>query len=141
MHLFLWCLFMVKNYQKIRFLFNVNVYAFIPIVLFLWLKIAKNCQKWVCMGMGKIFYLKLKKIVRKSSKIHCLLKLGTVTKIDKRNKTASKKFEDDVISANYEVIAILLIYGHLGAIRKSDSGCTVCKSYIFINNNLLSYNN
>ena len=54
-----------------RFLFSVNVYAFIPIVLFLWLKIAKNCQKWVYMGMGKIFYLKLKKIVRKSSKIHC----------------------------------------------------------------------
>ena len=25
-----------------RFLFSVNVYAFIPIVLFLWLKIVKN---------------------------------------------------------------------------------------------------
>ena len=40
-----------------RFLFSVNVYAFIPIVLFLWLKIAKNCQKWVYMGMGKISLL------------------------------------------------------------------------------------
>ena len=136
MVIFLW-----SKIVKMGLLFSVNAYAFVPIVPFLWLKIAKNCQKWVYMGMGKIFYLKLKKNVRKSSKIHCLLKLGTVTKIDKRNKTASKKFEDDVISANYEVIAILLIYGHLGAIRKPDSGCTVCKSYIFINNNLLSYNN
>ena len=50
-------LFVVKNYQKMRFLFSVNVYAFILIVLFLWLKIAKNCQKWVYMGMGKIFLL------------------------------------------------------------------------------------
>ena len=25
-----------------RFLFSVNVYAFIPVVLFLWLKIVKN---------------------------------------------------------------------------------------------------
>ena len=40
-------LFVVKNYQKMRFLFSVNVYAFIPMVPFLWLKIAKNCQKWV----------------------------------------------------------------------------------------------
>ena len=24
---------------------------------FLWLKIAKNCQKWVCMGMGELFLL------------------------------------------------------------------------------------
>ena len=35
-------------------LFSVNAYAFVPIVPFLWLKIAKNCQKWVYMGMGEI---------------------------------------------------------------------------------------
>ena len=45
-------LFIIKNYQKVRFLFSVNAYAFIPMVLFLWLKIAKNCQKWVYIGMG-----------------------------------------------------------------------------------------
>ena len=28
---------------------------FIPMVLFLWLKIAKNCQKWVYMGICEIF--------------------------------------------------------------------------------------
>ena len=45
-------LFIIKNYQKVRFLFSVNAYAFIPMVLFSWLKIAKNCQKWVYIGMG-----------------------------------------------------------------------------------------
>ena len=34
MYLFLWCFFMVKNYQKMRFLFSVNAYACIPTVLF-----------------------------------------------------------------------------------------------------------
>ena len=39
------------------FLFSVNVYVFIPMVLFLWLQIIKNCQKWVLMEMGEIFLL------------------------------------------------------------------------------------
>ena len=41
--------------------------------------------------------------------------------------------------ANYNVIVIFPIYGQLGAIRKLDSGRIVCKAYIFINSNLLSY--
>ena len=69
------------------------------------------------------------------------MKLGPVTKLDKRNKTTSKKFDDDVISENCDVIAIFSIYGQFGAIRKPDSGCIVCKSYIFINSNPLSYRN
>ena len=32
------------------------------------------------------------------------MKLGPVTKLDKRNKTTSKKFEDDFMSANCDVI-------------------------------------
>ena len=40
-----------------KFLYGVNVYVFIPMVLFLWLKIAKHCQKLVYMGMGEIFLL------------------------------------------------------------------------------------
>ena len=32
------------------------------------------------------------------------MKLGPVTKLDKRNKTVSKHFEDDVTSANYDAI-------------------------------------
>ena len=38
-------------------LLSVNVYVFIPMVLFLYLEIVKNCQKWVYMGIGEIFFL------------------------------------------------------------------------------------
>ena len=43
--------------------------------------------------------------------------------------------------ANCDVIIIFPIYGQFGAIWKPDSGCIVCKTYIFINSNLLSYKN
>ena len=33
------------------FLFSVDVYVFIPMVVFLWLKIDKNCQKLSKMGI------------------------------------------------------------------------------------------
>ena len=69
------------------------------------------------------------------------MKLGPVTKLDKRNKITSKKFDDDVMSENCDVIVIFPIYGQFGAIRKPDSGRIVCKTYIFINSNLLSYKN
>ena len=39
------------------------------------------------------------------------LKLGTVTKRDKKNKTTSKKFDNDVMSKNCDVIVIFRIYG------------------------------
>ena len=50
------------------------------------------------------------------------MKLGPVTKLDKRNKTTSKKIDDDVMLENWEVIVIFLIYGQFGAIQKPDSG-------------------
>ena len=68
------------------------------------------------------------------------MKLGLVTKLCKKNKTTSKKFGDDVMSANHDVI-IFTIYGQFGAIRKPDSGRIVCKIYFFIKSNLLSYEN
>ena len=69
------------------------------------------------------------------------LKLGPVSKLDKRNKTTSKKFDDDVMSANCNVILIFQIYGQFGAIQNLDSGRIVCNTYIFIKSNLLSYTN
>ena len=42
---------------------------------------------------------------------------------------------------NCEVIVIFLVYGLFGEIRKPDCGRIVCKTYIFINNSLLSYKN
>ena len=67
------------------------------------------------------------------------MKLGPVTKPDKRNKTTSKKFGDDITSANYDVLVIFSIYGQFGATRNLESGRIVRKTYIFINSNLLSY--
>ena len=66
------------------------------------------------------------------------MKLGPVTKLDKRKKTTSKKIVDDVMSENCDVIAIFPIYGQFGVIWKPDSGRIVCKTYVFINSNLLS---
>ena len=43
------------------------------------------------------------------------------------------------MSENCHVIVIFPIYGQFGAIWKPDSARTVCKTYIFINSNLLSY--
>ena len=69
------------------------------------------------------------------------MKLGPVTKLDKRNKTTSKKIDDDVMSENSDVVVIFPIYGQIGRIGKPDSGRIFCKAYIFINSNLLSYKN
>ena len=66
------------------------------------------------------------------------MKLGPETKLDKGNKATSKRFNGDVISENCDVIDISPIYGQFGAIRKLDSGCIVCKTYIFINSSLSS---
>ena len=69
------------------------------------------------------------------------MKVGPVTKLDKRNKTISEKFDKYVMSKSYDVIAIFLIYGQYGVIWKPDSGRIVCETYIFINSNLFSYKN
>ena len=69
------------------------------------------------------------------------MKLGRVTKLDKRNKTTSKNCDDDVMSENCDVIVIFVIYGQFGAIREPDSGRIACKTYIFIKSNFLSYKN
>ena len=45
------------------------------------------------------------------------------------------------MSQNCDVIAIFPIYDQFEANRKPDFGRTVCKSYISINSNLLSYKN
>ena len=69
------------------------------------------------------------------------MKLGPVTKLDKRNKTTSKKFDADVVSENCDVIVIFRISGQFGAVRRPDSVYRVCKSYFFSNSNLFSYKN
>ena len=56
------------------------------------------------------------------------MKLGQVTKTDKRNKKISKKFDDNVMSANCDVSVIFPIYGQFGAIRKRDCARIVYKT-------------
>ena len=58
------------------------------------------------------------------------MKLGTVSKLDKRNKTTLKRFENDVMSKNYDVITIFLIYDQFGLIRKPDSRRIVGNFYL-----------
>ena len=59
------------------------------------------------------------------------MKLGPITKPDKKNKTTSKRIDDDVILANFNVIVIFSIYGLFAAMRKADSRRIACKTYIF----------
>ena len=63
------------------------------------------------------------------------------TKFDKRNKTTSKTFDDKVMSGNYDIILIVLIFGQVGAIQKTDSRRRACKTYPFNNSNFLFYKN
>ena len=57
------------------------------------------------------------------------MKLGPVTKLDKRDKTPKKKKKDDyVMSETCDVIVIFQMSGQFRAIRKPDSGRVVCKT-------------
>ena len=50
------------------------------------------------------------------------LKLGPLTKLDKRNMATLKKSDYEVIPTNCDVIAFFLIYGIFAAIQKPNSG-------------------
>ena len=56
------------------------------------------------------------------------MKLRPLTKLDKRNKTASKNVVNDVMSVNCDVILIFPIKSQFGAIQKLDSGRVVCNA-------------
>ena len=63
------------------------------------------------------------------------MKLGPVTKLEKKNRTMSKNIDDGVMSEYCDVIVIFFIYGQFEAIPKPDSRRRLCKSYVFINSN------
>ena len=50
------------------------------------------------------------------------MKLGPVTKLDKENKTTSKKCEVDIMSIICDVIVTFGIFGQFGAVWRPDSG-------------------
>ena len=55
------------------------------------------------------------------------MKLGPPAKLVKKNKTASKKSDSNVMSKNCDVIAIFPICSQSGAIWNPDSESIVCK--------------
>ena len=67
------------------------------------------------------------------------MKPRPVTKLNKRNTTMSKNFDDDVMSEDCDVIFFFLINGQFGVIEKSDSERMVYKTYILNKSNFLSY--
>ena len=58
--------------------------------------------------------------------------------VARETKQRQKKFDYYVMSVICDIFGIFPIYGKLGTIRKPVSGRIVCKTYIFINSNLLS---
>ena len=60
------------------------------------------------------------------------VKLGLVTKRDERNTTTSKYFDEDIVSANYDVIVVFPFYGWFGVIRNPDSKRIVYNFYVFL---------
>ena len=66
------------------------------------------------------------------------MKLGPVTKFNKKNTATSKTFDNNVMSKNCGDVTFSPIYDELAAIRKLDFQRMVYKTYILINNNLLS---
>ena len=65
-------------------------------------------------------------------------KLGSITKLQRRNTPTSKKIEDDLMAVNYDFIAIFAIRGQYRPIRKLDSSRQAYNTYIFINSNPIS---
>ena len=53
------------------------------------------------------------------------MKLGPVTKLDKRNKTS--KIDVDVMSEKCDAIVIFWIFGQFGAVWRPDSRHRICK--------------
>ena len=61
------------------------------------------------------------------------MKLGPVTKLDKRNTATLKNFDVDVMSSNCVIIVIFIIYGQPDGVNQNpDSERMDCKTYIFI---------
>ena len=64
------------------------------------------------------------------------MKLGPATKLDKRNRTKSRKWR----WRHFVKLWRHCNFSNLWSIRSNpDSGRMICKTFIFINNNLLSY--
>ena len=69
------------------------------------------------------------------------VKLGPVTKIEKKNHGTIKKSLTMTLYRSLWRHCHFRFYHQLGAIQKFEFGLIVCKTYIFINSKVLSYKN
>ena len=69
------------------------------------------------------------------------MKLEPITQNDKRQMVTSKKFDNEVTSANPDVIVFYQFMAPVCSYPEPDAGHMVYKTYIFINSNLLSRKN
>ena len=69
------------------------------------------------------------------------MKLEPITQNDKRQMVTSKKFDNEVMSANPDVIVFYQFMAPVCSYLEPDAGHMVYKTYIFINSNLLSRKN
>ena len=56
---------------------------------------------------------------------------GPKTELGKRNTLTSKKFDNNVVSENCDVIVFFPIYGQFAAIRDLDSGRMIFQTFTF----------
>ena len=89
-------------------------------------------QKWE--GGTSDFQISVQSIIKKNFHNFRIsndidMRLEPVTKLDRRNKTTSKKSDNNIMSINCGVIVTYLIYNQFGAIRKSGFGSLLCKTY------------
>ena len=69
------------------------------------------------------------------------MKLGPITKLNKRNMAMSKNLTMTSCRQIVSSLSFFQFMAKFGAIRKPDCGRMVCKSDIFINNNLTKTEN
>ena len=69
------------------------------------------------------------------------MKLGPVTKTKNRTTATLKTIDDSIMSANCDSIVFFPNYEQFATIRKMDSGRMFYTIFMFIINNLLSYEN
>ena len=86
-------------------------------------------KHWTNLGRGNFFY--------NSGKDICM-KFEPRSKRIKRNTTRSKKFDINVLSANYNIIVICQVFNQFGAIRKPDFRRIVHELSIFISIDFLT---
>ena len=126
----------LTNQKDIKASNNFSVEPFIPNLVFL-IRPSLQALGKTQIGVFSVSEFLVRSLInnllyfhnsRTSNGFEPVMKLGSVTKHNKRNTTTSKKIDDDFVSATYGVIVIFRLCRQFEAIRKIDSGRTVYNS-------------